>query len=65
MQMNLWPKKLFLYFFNFDDFKKKFNEKNFEIEFEEKNLTHNINYENFQKLKINNIQYTDILFKKK
>ena len=65
MQMNLWPEKLFLYFFNFENFKKKFSKKSFEIEFEKKNLTHNINYDNFETLNVKNIQYTDILFKKK
>ena len=63
-QMNLWPKKPYLYFFNFNHFTKKFMKNNFKINFENKNESDVINYENFELEKINNTRYTDILFKK-
>ena len=63
-QMNLWPKKPYLYFFNFNHFTEKFKKNNFKIDFENKNESDEINYENFELEKINNTKYTDLLFKK-
>ena len=63
-QMNLWPKKPYLYFFNFNHFTEKFKKNNFKINFENKNESDEINYENFELEGINNTRYTDLLFKK-
>ena len=63
-QMNLWPKKPYLYFFNFNHFIKIFKKNNFKIDFENENKSDEINYNNFDLEKISNTKYTDILFKK-
>ena len=63
-QMNLWPIKPYLYFFNFNHFIEKFKKNNFKIDFENKNESDEINYENFELEGINNTRYTDLLFKK-
>ena len=62
--MNLWPRKPYLYFFNFIKFIDKFKKNNFKIEFERKNESDDINYQNFEVVKIDKSNYTDILFRK-
>jgi len=63
-QMNLWPRKPYLYFFNFNKFIDKFKKNNFKIEFERKNESDVINYKNFEVVKIDKSNYADILFRK-
>tara|TARA_B110001450_G_C17539928_1_gene448198 strand:- start:36 stop:860 length:825 start_codon:yes stop_codon:yes gene_type:complete len=63
-QVNLLPKINFLYFLNRKKFFNIFSEKDFTLIFEKKNFTDNINYDNFNKY-LENIQYSDFLFKRK
>ena len=63
-QVNYWHYRLYLYFFNLDSIFQKFNFYGFNIIKKKKNLTMHINYENFQSNSLNDLEYTDILFKK-
>ena len=63
-QLNFLPKQFYLYFFNMMYFTKILKKNNFKIEFQKQNKTHICTFENFKDLKINNIKYTDILFKR-
>ena len=63
-QVNLLPKINFLYLLHRKFFFEVFLKKNFELIFENRNLTDNINYDNFKNY-LNNIKYSDFLFKKK
>ena len=63
-QVNLLPKINFLYLLNRKSFFEIFFKKKFELIFESKNFTDNINYDNFKSY-LNNISYSDFLFKKK
>ena len=63
-QVNLLPQVYYLYFFNRQKFFEIFKDKNFSLVFENKNLTDNVNYDNFKSY-LNNIQYSDFMFKKK
>jgi putative methyltransferase (TIGR04325 family) len=64
-QLNYLPKQFYLYFFNLKPFIKMFEKHKFKVEFKEKNKTHPCSFNNFKKLKLNNIEYTNILFTKK
>jgi putative methyltransferase (TIGR04325 family) len=63
-QLNYLPKEFYLYFFNLNSFIKIFKEQNFKVEFNKENETHPCSFENFKKLKIDNVKYTNILFTK-
>ena len=63
-QVNLHPKKMYLFFFYFYSFIKIFENHRFKIEFISKNETHNINYKNFELIGLKELEYTDILLKK-
>tara|TARA_Y100000590_G_scaffold32810_1_gene36035 strand:- start:1404 stop:2249 length:846 start_codon:yes stop_codon:yes gene_type:complete len=63
-QINLLPTMFYMYFFNREYFLQYFLKKNYCLFFEKKNLTHNINYDNFNNL-IKSSQYTDIMFLRK
>ena len=62
-QVNLLPHISFLYFICKKYFYKIFFDNSYKIVFETKNYTSNTNYKNFKKI-IEDIQYTDVLFKK-
>lgn len=64
-QLNFLPKQFYLYFFNLNTFVKMFEEHGFQIEFKERNNTHSCSFNNFEKLKLGDIEYTNILFSKK
>ena len=63
-QLNYLPKEFYLYFINLNSFIEIFRKHNFKVEFNKENETHPCSFENFKKLKINNIKYTNILFTK-
>jgi ubiquinone/menaquinone biosynthesis C-methylase UbiE len=63
-QLNFLPKQFYLYFFNIIYFTKILKKNNFEIEFKKQNKTHICSFMNFEDLKINNVSYIDILFKR-
>tara|TARA_Y100000389_G_scaffold193428_1_gene222189 strand:+ start:510 stop:1316 length:807 start_codon:yes stop_codon:yes gene_type:complete len=63
-QLNYLPKEFYLYFINLNSFIEIFKKHNFQVEFNKENGTHPCSFENFKKLKIDNIKYTNILFTK-
>lgn len=63
-QLNFLPKEFYLYFINLNFFIEIFKKQNFSVEFNKENKTHPCSFENFKKLNINNIKYTNILFTK-
>ena len=63
-QLNYLPKEFYLYFINLNFFIEIFRKHNFKVEFNKENDTHPCSFENFKKLKIDNIKYTNILFTK-
>ena len=62
-QVNLFPIILFCYFLNKEFFLDFFIKSGYSVVFEKNNITENVNYRNFYNL-FEDIQYTDILFKK-
>ena len=63
-QTNILPNNIFLYFFNYRNFVKFFNNNGYKLIFSKKNQTTKINYKNFKPL-INKINYLDLMFEKK
>jgi len=63
-QVNLLPRKLYLYFFKLDIFLDKFKKYDLKVIHSEKNQTHDINYENFTVINMVDLKYSDIFFKK-
>ena len=63
-QLNYLPKEFYLYFINLNFFIEIFKKQNFSVEFNKENKTYPCSFENFKKLNINNIKYTNILFTK-
>ena len=63
-QVNVLPAIHYCYFFYLKYFLKIFEERGFQIVFKKKNLSDSVNYNNFGN-KYGNIQYTDLLLRKK
>ena len=63
-QVNLLPKKLYLFFFNLDFFLEKFKKYGFKVVNNKKNLTHYIDYKNFETINLFDLKYSDIFFEK-
>lgn len=63
-QTNILANNIFLYFFNYRNFVKFFNNNGYKLISSKKNQTTKINYKNFKPL-INKINYLDLMFKKK
>ena len=63
-QVNLLPKKLYLFFFNLDFFLKKFKNYGFKVVNNKKNTTHCIDYKNFITINLLDLKYSDIFFEK-
>tara|TARA_B100000003_G_C10836576_1_gene333184 strand:- start:48 stop:854 length:807 start_codon:yes stop_codon:yes gene_type:complete len=63
-QINFLPKEFYLYFINLDILKKIFKKNKFQLIEKTKNNSSEINYEIFNRLKFNNLNYYNLFFKK-
>jgi len=64
-QLNYLPLAFYLYFFNLKTILDLFKNHDFKVEFNKKNTSYSCSFKNFEDLKMNNIEYTDILFTKR